>query len=146
MSQFSKKCTSDFDPFLCFLANYKSWAAHIICLFHVEFDLWYSMVCSKLRYFWLYYMNLLVNGVCLISFFVPLCPAWYFQGVIFSYIGTFFVYYTLMWSLMQGMLILYYGDSNKLAIFWVFLFSLLGNPKMISGHKKHQNSHRKCKC
>ena len=107
MSHFRQNCTWDFGPFLCFLANYKSWAAHIICLFHVEFDLWYSMVCSKLRYFWLYYMNLLVNGVCLISFFVPLCPAWYFQGVIFSYIGTFFVYYTLMWSLMQGMLILY---------------------------------------
>ena len=47
-----------------------------------------------------------------------------------------------MWSLMQGMLILYYGDSNELAIFWVFLFSLLGSPKMISNHKKHQNSHK----
>ena len=92
MSQFSKNCTFYFDPFLCFLANYKSWAAHIICFFHIEFDLWYSMVCSKFRYFWLYYMNLLVNGVRLISFFVPLCPAWYFQGVIFSYVGTFSVY------------------------------------------------------
>ena len=39
MSQFSKKkCTSDFDPFLCFLAKYKSWASQIICLFHVKFD------------------------------------------------------------------------------------------------------------
>ena len=107
MSQFSKKCTSDLDLFLCFLANCKSWASQIICLFHVKFDFWYSMVCLKFGYFGAYYIIFLVNGVCLISFLGPLGPPWYFQGVIFSYIGTFFVYQTLMSSLIEGMLILY---------------------------------------
>ena len=106
-SQFSENCTSNFDPFWCFLANYKSWASQMICLFHVKFDFWYSMVCLKFGYFGAYYIIFLVNGVCLISFLGPLGPTWYFQGVIFSYIGTFFVYQTLMSSLIEGMLILY---------------------------------------
>ena len=105
MSHFRQNCTWNFGLFLCFLANYKSWAIQISWLFHVKFDSGYSKMSLKFGNFWSYYMKMLVNEFCLISFFDLHWLAWYFQGVTFWYVGTFFVKQTLMSNLIKGMLI-----------------------------------------
>ena len=76
---------------LCSLANYKSWAIQITCLFHVKVNSGYSKMSLKFGNFWSYYMKMLVNGFCLISFLDPHRPTWYLQGVMFWYVGAFSV-------------------------------------------------------